>query len=102
MATVRANRAVRRTRRIRALGCAMRIARELAADEERHAHGTGQREDQDRHEDERTAEADEYREKISRAELPEEVAEKALEEADRLEMEREQKYVMDQLGIARE
>ncbi|HHW75035.1 MAG TPA: endopeptidase La [Firmicutes bacterium] len=35
--------------------------------------------------DERTAEADEYREKIAKSELPEKVAEKALEEADRLE-----------------
>ena len=35
--------------------------------------------------DERTAEADEYREKIDKAELPPEVEEKALEEADRLE-----------------
>lgn len=35
--------------------------------------------------DERTAEADEYREKIDRADLPPEVEEKALEEAERLE-----------------
>ncbi|MDW7739981.1 MAG: endopeptidase La [Bacillota bacterium] len=35
--------------------------------------------------DERMAEADEYREKIAETELPEEVAEKALKEADRLE-----------------
>ena len=35
--------------------------------------------------DERTAEADEYREKIAKADLPEEVEEKALEETERLE-----------------